>query len=352
MTKSRNKRSGLFSRFSLVTLIAVYFLILVGGIVRSTGSGMGCPDWPKCFGQWVPPTEAEELPPDYKEIYSSKRIKKNIRFAKYLDRLGFSATADRLLNDESIKEEADFNTAKTWTEYINRLVGVSIGFFIIITFILSAKQYKHDKVSFWLALAVLLLVVFQGWIGSVVVSTNLVPWMVTVHMLLALAIVALLIFMVYRVNKSFARNHFSSRTPLFIILAGLIAIVVQIILGTEVREGVDQVASSLSYEQRDVWLGAIGNKFLVHRSFSWILVILHVILVYLLYKKDSYNLLAKSITLVLAGSLITGLTMAYFDIPAFAQPIHLLLGSVLFGLQFLLLLQVNRVTGKVEYQHT
>src|SRR6478752_3804607 len=123
-----------FQKFGFITLVAVYFLILVGGIVRSTGSGMGCPDWPKCFGSWTPPTSIEQLPPNYKENYSAYRDKKNQKFARYLRLIGMNSTADQLLSNKSVLEEADFNPVKTRIEYINRLVGVSIGFFILVLF--------------------------------------------------------------------------------------------------------------------------------------------------------------------------------------------------------------------------
>src|SRR5688572_29982787 len=126
-----------FYKLSLATLLAVYFLILVGGIVRSTGSGMGCPDWPKCFGRWVPPTSIEELPSNYKQVYSQHREKKNIRFAKYLRAMGMNETADRLLTDKSVLEEADFNPTKTIIEYVNRVIGVIIGFLIFAVFVSS-----------------------------------------------------------------------------------------------------------------------------------------------------------------------------------------------------------------------
>ena len=186
-----------FHKLSLSTLVAVYVLILVGGVVRSTGSGMGCPDWPKCFGSWVPPTDVSELPPDYKEVYANYRHEKNVRFARYLRMLGMGQTADQLLNDESVLVEADFNPTKTWIEYFNRITGVTIGFLIILVFVYSLKFWNSNRAITVLSFLTLVLVCFQGWIGSFVVSSNLTPWTITVHMFLALALVAMLVYLVH-----------------------------------------------------------------------------------------------------------------------------------------------------------
>jgi heme a synthase len=353
MIPNNSKQPILLRRLSFITLWAVYFLILVGGIVRSTGSGMGCPDWPKCFGQWVPPTELSQLPEDYKDQYSSMRQEKNIRFAKYLSALGMKDLGDRILADVSILEEADFNPVKTWTEYINRLIGVLIGLLIIGVFLSSFPTLRYSRRYFLLSLVILVLVLFQGWIGSIVVSTNLLPWMVTLHMFLALLLVALLIYLAFeaggvRIPSPSIENL--GRMKL-VLVACMSTMLVQIALGTQVREALNMVAASLQYQGRSGWIEMLGVNFLVHRSFSILILALHIALVYQLWKHrhvGPFVRWAQALMAIVVMTIVSGAVMAYFSIPAAAQPVHLVLATLSFGIQYLLWLVLTSKKARIQ----
>src|ERR1041384_3370735 len=99
-------------RFGVLTISSVFLLLLAGGVVRSSGSGMGCPDWPKCYGSYFPPTCACQLPNDYQIIYTRKRIKKAERFASLLSSLGMKEQAKMLLADPALIQPETFNTQK------------------------------------------------------------------------------------------------------------------------------------------------------------------------------------------------------------------------------------------------
>ena len=325
-----------FYKLSLSTLVAVYILILVGGIVRSTGSGMGCPDWPRCFGNWVPPTDVSQLPPNYKEIYADYRHQKNVRFARYLRMIGMETTADQLLNDESVLVEADFNPTKTWIEYFNRITGVIIGFLIILVFAYSLKFWKSDRKLTIVAFLTLVLVIFQGWIGSFVVSSNLTPWTITVHMFLALVLVAMLVYLVHAASPHRAAVY--STTGFWWLMACIAVLLVQILLGTQVREAIDNVARTT---ERENWIAAIQSEFATHRSFSWLVLLLHVGLVFNLRKITALQGFQVTLILLIVATILTGVGMAWFAVPAFLQPLHLLLATMCFGVQFLFLLKLN-----------
>lgn len=330
-----------FRRLSLSTLIAVYILILVGGVVRSTGSGMGCPDWPKCFGSWVPPTEVSELPKNYKEVYAAYRDKKNQRFAKYLSVFGLEDTASKILTNPQVLHENDFNVTKTWIEYINRIVGVIIGLFIFALFLLSLRLWNKERKLTIASFATLILVGLQGWFGSFVVSSNLTAWTITVHMFLALIIVG---FLVYIFKEASYGQNLNVPSAYGWAVACMIALLVQVFFGTQVREEIDRVAQSFA---RELWVDNLGQRFVIHRTFSWAVAILHVILIVKLWKTEGAKIFALALIVLLLGTVLAGTGMAYFAVPAFLQPIHLLLATVTFGILFMLLLRLNRRTESV-----
>lgn len=311
---------------------------------------MGCPDWPKCFGSWVPPTDVSELPVDYKEVYAQQRAEKNEKFVRYLTALGFDELAYQIQNDPSILVEEDFNAVKTWTEYINRLIGAVIGFLIFGTFVLSLRYRKEDKTIVVLSFLAFVLVGFQGWIGSIVVSTNLLQWMITVHMLLAIVIVGLLIYVYYRSKKSeMDFEVIQARQLSWVLVICIIASLVQIVMGTQVREAIDIVAERLP---RSVWIENLGIGFKIHRSYSIFLLLLHIYLARLLYVNKSQALVLRNACLLLLVfvliEVLSGTVMAYFGVPAFIQPIHLLLGTLIIGVQYYLLLLVRNRNGKLS----
>lgn len=348
MKQHTNKSIESFRRVSLITVVAVYVLILIGGVVRSSGSGMGCPDWPKCFGSFIPPTSVDQLPENYQEIYLEGRIAKNERFVATLQKLGFSKKANEIANDKSILIEEEFNAVKTWIEYLNRLAGVVIGFLIIFTVWKSIPLRKYDHWIPLLSICSLILVIFIGWIGSIVVSTNLLHWMITFHMMLALLLVSLLIYVYHRSGRLTKAKITKMLVPQRIevlLLVGTVLMLVQIVLGTQVREQIDIISSSLGNMLREEWIGRIGIEFIIHRSFSLVLLGIHVVYFIWAFKytlrRSQINVWSQVLMILIIMEIATGIGMSYFGIPAFLQPIHLLLGSLIIGVQVVLLLEIR-----------
>ena len=350
VNKSFHKR---FRTIGVITVIAVYFLILVGGIVRSTGSGMGCPDWPKCFGSWVPPTDVSQLPENYLEVYKEKRIEKNQKLASFLDKLGFEEVSASIFSHPSQYIETEFNVTKTWIEYINRLVGVLIGFFILLTVLYAIPFLKTDKVVFYLSFISFIVVGIQGWLGSIVVSTNLLPVTVTIHMALALVLVALLQYAVTRPSGNLLAGKAEHNSKLNLLLLFVAAVTfIQILIGTQVREEVDHIAFAMNGLDRDTWIEQLGTEFYVHRSFSIFILALNVFIAYKIFKQKVSHLskLTTFMLILLGAEVVIGILMAYFAIPPFLQPLHLTIGVLLFGVQFQLLINYHYASAKATFK--
>jgi cytochrome c oxidase assembly protein subunit 15 len=290
----------------------------------------------------------EQLPENYQEIYLEKRLAKNERFVATLSKLGFNETANQLANDKSIQVEEEFNATKTWIEYINRLIGVVIGLLILATLLKSFSLWSQDKWITITAFLSLVLVAFTGWIGSIVVSTNLLAWMITVHMLLALALVAVLLYSHRRAARLLATKQVTNPMPRKIfglLLVASILMLIQVILGTQVREGIDRVSFAMGNMLREEWVGKVGLVFLVHRSFSLALLALHVLYFVWAFKfstrHSAITYWNQALLLLILLEIVSGMGMAYFGVPAFLQPVHLLFGSMILGVQFILMLQLK-----------
>ncbi|PWS30939.1 COX15/CtaA family protein [Pedobacter paludis] len=340
-----------FIRINLITIIVTLLVILAGGIVRSTGSGMGCPDWPKCFDRYIPPTNASELPANYKEKYVAGRIKKNERFAKYLESMGKVALADSIRNDKSITIPEEFNPAKTWTEYLNRLAGALAGIFLLLTAIYSFVYKKTAKRIIVLSIINILVVGYQAWLGSIVVSTNLAQWVVTVHMLLALVILAISIY-TYNYAKQLHKVPSVIMYRIlwlkgFLFFTVLLSIA-QIILGTEVRESIDVIAKSLLYGSKATWITKVGSVFSYHRDLAILVVVSNAIVYKMVIDRFSGKaaplLTARFILITLLIQLLSGFALAYIAFPPAAQALHILFSTLLFSLQFYLYLLVYRTS--------
>jgi cytochrome c oxidase assembly protein subunit 15 len=303
-----------YRRLATITLAAVYFLILVGATVRASGAGMGCPDWPTCFGQWIPPTSEAQLPANYQEIYAE---------------LGYADTR--------------FNVVKTWTEYMNRLVGVTIGFLILLTAIYSWPLRHRDRSIPITSVAAFLMVGFQGWLGARVVASNLQPGMITLHMLMAMAIVAALIFALAQARRGImAGQPVTAIDPRFskwlYIVLGMTLL--QVAMGTQVREMTDFIREAQGEELRGSWIEFMPWFFYVHRSFSALVLFANLWLVKLLVDslgwQHSITRLTFAMLIVIGLAIGSGATLGHLGMPALIQPTHLLAATLLFGLQFLI----------------
>jgi protoheme IX farnesyltransferase len=135
-----------FQKTAVATVIATVLLVTVGVIVRATGSGMGCPDWPLCYGQILPPLD------DY----------------------------------------------KAWWEWIHRTIAAVIGFLILGVAFFAWKDHRDRPSILWPSLAAVGLVIFQAWLGRETVRMNNSGESVTAHLAAAMTLLGLLVYVTVR----------------------------------------------------------------------------------------------------------------------------------------------------------
>ena len=123
-----------------------FFQVSLGGFVRVSESGLGCPDWPLCYGKIIPPLEYH-----------------------------------------------------TMIEYSHRLSGSILGILIIILLITAYKSPIYDRFTKRMALVTFILVLFAGLLGGVVVVTELEWWIRLIHLSIAEVILACLVIIIWKI---------------------------------------------------------------------------------------------------------------------------------------------------------
>lgn len=343
------KRLKKLQKFNWVVLILIFLVVVAGSFVRVTGSGMGCPDWPKCFGYWVPPTESGSLPADYKETYAEGRVQKIEKFARFLSGIGLDETAAKIKNDPNLLTEQEFNAAKTWTEYVNRLCGFLAGNGMLLALVWLLVVYRKRKFIL-LSLLNLVIMGFQAWFGSIVVASNLVPWTITVHMLLALVILAIQLYLIHLIGKEIELHNDSLRksgdSPVYhvpkwmywLIVLSMLITTYQIFLGTQVREMIDEM--TIQGVTRQGWSSQLGLPFFIHRSFSWMVLIFIVLIAWKNEQGEKIRPI-RWLLVILSIELVSGIILVYGDMPGMVQIAHLFFAVILFCIFTLMLFRLK-----------
>ena len=292
-----------FRTFAYLSTGLTYLLIFIGGLVRVAGAGMGCPDWPKCFGRWIPPTSLDQLP-------------------VYID-------------------PAQFNIVLAWIEYCNRVFGVLVGVTITITLILGLKYYANFSRIRFAIIAAFVLTLIEGWLGSVLVNTILNPITITLHLILALIIVMLLLYasqQAYYLENPDSEKL--SRYPSHIQWTfGCLALslFVEVILGTEIRGGLEMIRKENPIVDSQFLLQMLGPFKYIHTVLGFIIIGLSGMVWYHLVKKSIHpsSIVVQSSTailLLILVQIILGEILVFFRVIPLVQLFHLWIASWILGL--------------------
>ena len=293
-----------FFRSALTSTILSYLLIFVGGLVRVSGSGLGCPDWPKCFGRWVPPTNIDQIP-------------------AHID-----STA--------------FNIVLAWIEYGNRTLGVIVGISILLMTAIAVIYFRKNNKILFSSLLSLCLVIFNGGLGAIVVSSILNPFIVSLHMILALFLVSVLSYTTiesYKIidTNKFTNMYLSKKISTSLILLWIF-IVIEILLGTGIRTNIELIAIDNPLFSKGELLSSLNSYKYLHSILGFSLLFLSIYLCYLF--KDDFLGLSKQLVLFIFGMIMfqifLGELMIFFELPQLTRLFHTWGSSWLVGIIIIL----------------
>jgi protoheme IX farnesyltransferase len=277
-----------FQKLAAITLGTTILLVIVGVIVRATDSGLGCPDWPLCHGQLIPP-----------------------------------------LDDP-----------KAWIEWIHRDIAVIIGFQILGLAALALRDHRDRPSLVWPSFAAVALVGFQAWLGRETVRLGNSGESVTAHLAAAMALVGLLVYLTVRAGYP---AHLPGRgaSQRFTLLAafGAVTTFALLLFGSQVTA----TDSALVFPDWPLMGGSLipplteaSSAHVLHRWVAGIVAIIVGAIAVVAVRTQRSNpaivRLAVGAAALFAVQVVVGGLQVLTDLSAWTQTLHLALGAIIWAM--------------------
>lgn len=307
----------LFRRFALLSTIGTYIVIFAGGLVRVSGAGLGCPDWPKCFGGWIPPLSAADLP----------------------------ATIN----------PTTFNFTLAWIEYLNRLSGMILGLLIATTAVLAIVHYRRTPRIVFPSIGAVLLVAFQGWQGGQVVLSELHSLTVSIHLVIALVIVSLLIYVAQQAfyleeADIVAATSYPSAVSATAAMLWVLT-VVQMVIGANVRAEIEALIVSSPLATDHELLALVSGIKYAHVFLGVVVAAIAFAIGIMVYRTTPQpdpivRLSVWSMILLVAVQMSLGTGLIAVALPPLLQLFHVWVASLFIGILLMLYTAVKRTGNR------
>ena len=299
-------------KLAFISIVLLVGLIFAGAIVRVTGSGLGCPDWPTCWGKLIPPTSVDQIDVEVLEGRVERFQKSAKRFGRDPDEI----TVEKLLSE--------YDPVQTWIEYGNRLLALPVLLANLLLMIACLRSGILPR----LGVAAFALVIISALTGIVVVASGLRAGVVTVHMALAFLQLFVLTYLYWaggRKGEPRKKIPGPGRPQVMVLL---ICVMVEWAMGSQIREVTDELMREYGVDSRPDWMGRIEQAwvYLVHRSFSWSILLASL---WLGYKARWRGTVPRLVLGLVAALMVMGLILSQAGIHALVQVLHVGIAGVL-----------------------
>ena len=289
-----------FQRLALATCVVVFGLIILGGVVRSTDSGLGCEDWPRCNGSFIPEWEAEVL-----------------------------------------------------IEYSHRTTATVAGFMVLALAVWAWRSYRKTPTVFLPAVASFALLIFQAGLGGVTVLNELPPEIVTVHLATALVLLTLLMITTlaaFALDRPLAVPRVSGNLRSLALLASANLLALMLVGAYIAGSDYGLACNGWPLCNGDVLPDSGATSIQVnfaHRFLALTLGLFVVALATTAWRQRARSPLVAHLAVVAAGiyaaQVIVGASNIWTELSAAASTLHLAVGTLLWVTLALMNIRINRL---------